>query len=61
MDTVGPSHYDFEHWEDVLEACSDSDDSWDDDPDSNCDSIASSLDSNDECSAIRTFSKLNYI
>ncbi len=61
MDTVGPSHYDFEHWEDVLEACSDSDDSWVDDPDFDYDSIASLLDSDDEVFSNRTFSKLNYI
>jgi hypothetical protein len=47
MDDSGPSSLDAGHWEDELDACSDSDKSWGDKTDAGRESIASSLDSDD--------------
>jgi hypothetical protein len=48
MDTAGPSSFENPNWEDELDACSDSDASWGDEDDSDRESIASSLGSNDD-------------
>jgi len=47
MDDSGPSSSEAGHWEDELDACSDSDKSWGDETDADRESIASSLDSDD--------------
>lgn len=48
MDTAGPSSLENPNWEDELDACSDSDASWGDEDDLDRESIASSLESNDD-------------